>query len=108
MLRICQFANVISVAYKDRMMKKNVLSQQSFSFTSLFSWLVQQNIIVDNDTDVACKYKIRDWWKDQFTFVCGPTKKYASQRGRRIVHQATLNFVTTCFERTYTCNQLTL
>src|SRR5580698_228949 len=57
---ICQLDNLILVFFEQGVVEENVFGEQGFAGPGFFGGLVQQDVMVDDDADVAGKDEIRD------------------------------------------------
>jgi hypothetical protein len=89
--------NVITVRFKHRVVKKDITHQQGLACTGLFGRLVQQNMIVDGDTQIARKYQVRDRRKDHGIITQRAGDEDLGQLNRVGIYQLQLHAIVTAF-----------
>jgi len=61
---ICQFEDLFLVFFKHGMVEENIFCQERFAGPGFFGGFVEQNVLVDDDADVAGKDEIGDWCEE--------------------------------------------
>src|SRR5690606_41804329 len=83
------------------MLKKNVFSQKRFSFSGGFHRFIEQDVIVDNNSYVARKNKIRNRRENKAVIGQSTGEKQSRQIRGVILEHVLLQGVRTCVQSTY-------
>src|SRR5690606_31873154 len=93
-LCVGELDDLIVVGSKKRVVIKNVFGNQCLPFSGFFHRLVEQDMVVDHNTNVPCKNEIRNRWENHLPLIGCTAEEYPCECGRCVAHQFTLHVIT--------------
>src|SRR6185437_16659241 len=98
MVGIRQLYDLVLVFLEEGMVEEDIFGEQCLAGARFFGRLVQQDIVVDNDADVAGKDKVRDRGEQEPVVIRSPADKGFGELDRVELLQVLLDLVGTGFD----------